>query len=366
MEINKELLQTLMDAMPAPIFYKDAALIYRGCNIAFERFIGLDRDEIIGQSVYGVSPKDLADVYHKADSDLLAAGGEQIYEAKVRYADGSLHTVEFRKAVFYDPRTGRPDGMIGIMLDITQRRVAENAMLEARVQAEEANRAKSFFLANISHELRTPLNAIIGFSQIIEQEMFGGIGNQRYISYARDIGRSSGHLLGIINNLLDLSRIEAGQVELSLGEVNLSDLADQCIGEIVASETAHGLNISTALSSDLQNVRTDEKILRQILLNLLSNAAKYSGPDCTISVSGERADDTVLIRVVDDGIGMAPELLATVFEPFQRARTHIDTTDGFGLGLPIAKALSEQLGGSLDLRSEVNRGTEAIVRLPLD
>jgi PAS domain S-box-containing protein len=177
--IGDQVLQTLMDAIPAPIFYKDSELIYRGCNAAFLDFIGLPRDKILGQTVYGIAPPNLAKIYHNADHELLLQGGIQIYEAEVRYADDTLHNVEFRKSVFIDPETGSAGGMIGVMLDITELRHTEMDLILARDQAEAATRTKSRFLANISHELRTPLNAILGFSQCIGDEMFGPVGNQR-------------------------------------------------------------------------------------------------------------------------------------------------------------------------------------------
>jgi PAS domain S-box-containing protein len=159
MEDSNEFLQFLIDAIPAPIFYKDSDLIYRGCNAAFERFIGFPRDKIVGQTVYGVAPTELADIYHKADADLLESGGEQIYEAKVRYADGVVHLVEFR-----DPKSGKPLGMIGVMLDITDRRATELATLAARTQAEEANQAKSHFLVTGLNRSRDNMEWITGFA----------------------------------------------------------------------------------------------------------------------------------------------------------------------------------------------------------
>jgi PAS domain S-box-containing protein len=263
MNIGDQVLQTLMDAIPAPIFYKDSDLIYRGCNTAFLEFIGLPRDQALGKSVYGIAPRDLADVYHKADAELLLQGGVQIYEADVRYADRSHHRVEFRKAVFIDQETNKPGGMIGVMLDVTDLRATEAELIVAKDRAEDADRAKSRFLANISHELRTPLNAILSFSQIIGEERFGSIGNDRYVGYAHDIMRSGGSLLGLIDNILDLSRIEANQTELVLTAIDPISLARQCIDDImVGGARSVNINLNDTSDSPLPAISTDEARLR--------------------------------------------------------------------------------------------------------
>lgn len=366
--IGDEVLQTLMDAIPAPIFYKDAELIYRGCNAAFLDFIGLPRDQILGQTVYGVSPPELAKVFHEADQELLRQGGVQIYEADVKYADGTRHKVEFRKSVFNDPATGAPGGMIGVMLDITDLRSTEAALIVARDHAEAANRSKSLFLANISHELRTPLNAILGFSQIISDELLGPAGNPRYVDYARDIVRSGGFLLGLIDNILDLSRIEANRSDLVVAPVDLTVLVKQCIADVeIGTQPGTDVTITSDLPNDLPQLHTNATRLRQVLLNLLTNAVKYGKPGGSVMVSAEPTAETMVLKLSDDGIGIDNSELDTIFEPFQRASANPEgNTASHGLGLPIAKALMEQLGGSLDLVSGVDAGTTATVTLPRD
>lgn len=368
MNVGDEVLQTLMDAIPAPIFYKDAELIYRGCNAAFLDFIGLPRDKILGQTVYGVSPRELAEVFHKADAELLARGGIQIYEADVKYADGSLHKVEFRKSVFTDSVTGAPGGMIGVMLDISELRSAEAELVLARDRAESANRSKSLFLANISHELRTPLNAVLGFSQIIGDELLGPVGNKRYVGYAGDIVRSGTFLLGLIDNILDLSRIEANQTELDIAPVNLAMLVGQCITDVeMGSSASSDIKITSIISAGLPDITTDGARLRQVLLNLITNAVKYGKPAGSVTISAEHTPDSVAVEVNDDGLGIDVDAMDTIFEPFQRANASLERdATSFGLGLPIAKALMEQLGGRLELVSETGVGTSATLTLPLD
>ena len=367
MNIGDQVLQTLMDAIPAPTFYKDADLIYRGCNAAFLEFIGLPRERVIGQSVYGVSPPQLAAVYHQADKELLLKGGVQIYEADVRYADGSDHRVEFRKSVFRDAETGAPAGMIGVMLDVTVLRSAEAGLLEARDRAEAANRSKSLFLANVSHELRTPLNAILGFSQVIHDEVLGPAGNQRYVDYAGDIVRSGGYLLRLIDNILDLSQIEADRLDLEIAPVDLSALIAECMADIrigVGAGTA--VSVASETSDDVPCIETDSAKLRQDLLNLMTNVVKYNSPGGSCVISTRAEADFVEIQVQDDGIGIHEDELQTIFTPFQRATAKGERApESFGLGLPISKTLMERLGGTLTIASAVGVGTTATISLPL-
>lgn len=368
MNIGDQVLQTLMDAIPAPIFYKDAELIYRGCNAAFIEFIGLPRERIIGQSVYGISPPELAAVYHQADKELLQKGGVQIYDADVRYADGTTHTVEFRKSVFRDAETGAAAGMIGVMLDVTALRSAEAHLLEARDRAEAANRSKSLFLANVSHELRTPLNAILGFSQVIHDEVLGPVNNRRYVDYAGDIVRSGGYLLRLIDNILDLSQVEADRSELDITSVDLAALVEECVSDIrigVGAGTA--ISLVSEVASDTPSIETDGAKLRQILLNLVTNAVKYNSVGGTCVISADTGAGFIDIRVRDDGIGISPDELSTVFTPFQRASTRSERPpESFGLGLPLSKTLAERLGGTLTIDSEVGVGTTATISLPRD
>lgn len=367
MNIGDQVLQTLMDAIPAPIFYKDADLIYRGCNVAFTEFIGLPRERIIGQSVHGVSPPELAAVYHQADKDLLVKGGVQIYEADVRYADGSNHTVEFRKSVFKDANTGAPAGMIGVMLDVTTLRSTEAHLLRALDLAETANRSKSLFLANVSHELRTPLNAILGFSQVIQNEVFGPVGNPRYIDYAGDIIRSGGYLLGLIDDIIDLSRIEADRMDLDVAPTDIRALIEECVSDIrIGIGVGTDISVSSEIPNDIPSVETDGAKLRQVLLNLMTNAVKYGVPRGTCVTSAWVSSDFIEIHVKDDGIGIHQDELSTIFTPFQRAATnHNRPPESFGLGLPISKTLVERLGGTMTISSEVGVGTTATVTLPL-
>ncbi|HUC60717.1 MAG TPA: PAS-domain containing protein [Alphaproteobacteria bacterium] len=257
-------------------------------------------------------------------------------------------------------------GYVTIYTDITQQKRAEADLRAALNQAELASRTKSEFLANMSHELRTPLNAIIGFSEIMKNELFGPIGNTNYADYARDIHESGIHLLSVINDILDVSKAEAGKIELHEEEVDVGQIVEASIRYVRDRATALKVRLENELPEGLPTVRVDPLRLKQVLLNLLSNSVKFTpeGGDVTVSGGVSPAGEFVL-AIVDTGIGIAPEDMARVLEPFGQ----VDSTmhrryEGTGLGLPLAKALVELHGGTLALDSKVGVGTTVTVRLP--
>jgi two-component system cell cycle sensor histidine kinase PleC len=235
-----------------------------------------------------------------------------------------------------------------------------------KVRAEGANQAKSEFLANMSHELRTPLNAINGFSEIMLAEMFGPLGDGRYKVYAQDILNSGQHLLALINDILDMSKIEAGKMALSFEQVTVEDLAEEA-GRLVRNRAeAAGLTLTLELPP-LPEIEADYRAVKQILLNLLSNAVKFTPRGGRVWISAERVEgDIVRIAVHDTGIGIAAEDLARLARPFEQIESQqAKTQQGTGLGLALSKALVEMHGGSLALESAPGQGTVASFSLPV-
>ncbi|MEP7174010.1 MAG: PAS domain-containing sensor histidine kinase, partial [Aestuariivirga sp.] len=245
-----------------------------------------------------------------------------------------------------------------VVRDITQWKRTEAELREAKEVAEATSRQKSEFLARISHELRTPLNAIMGFSEVMRLERFGEIQNDKYRGYVNDIHSSGGLLLSLINDLLDLSKVEAGQLELNFTAVNLSDTADNAIKMLQEAATGARVVIRKAMPSDLPNVVADQRSMRQIMLNILSNAIKFTDPGGQVIVSAQMNKTGELkLRVKDTGIGMNAEQLRDALEPFKRVVTEGREVQGTGLGLPLTKALAEANRTKFDISSEPRKGT---------
>jgi signal transduction histidine kinase len=236
----------------------------------------------------------------------------------------------------------------------------------ARDAAEQASRIKSQFLANMSHELRTPLNAIIGFSEIVRNQLFGPLGNPRYEHYLSDIHQSGHHLLRLVNDILDISKLEAGAMEISEGEVELKDIVVDSVNLVSTQATTRGVSVIVDLPDRLPRLRADELRLKQVVVNLLSNAVKFSRPGGEVNLSARLGPGGELaIALRDRGIGMNAADVRVALQPFRQVENALSRThEGTGLGLPLAKALIEKHGGTLRIASERDVGTTVTVTLP--
>ncbi len=608
---QNEFFQILIDAIPAPIFYKDRQSVMLGCNTAFQEYLGREHAEILGSIPRDIADPDLADIYTQADEELFSRGGKQVYETQVNYADGSRRDVMFHKATFGPDE--HPEGIIGVLLDISDRKRAEEAsqrflaaieafsggfvyfdaddrlvvcneeyrslhgteacdvlpgikfgdllraevevgaikaaigreeewiaqrmdrfrnpagpfeiergddfwvqvseerlpdggllgvgiditerkraeealrdkeqgyhalftnaqvglawtdlatgrvieangqwvemfgyadkpaliegfraadhyanprdrdraisllksdgfirnfetrlkrvdgsvdwvrfdavydevnqiiqsvvtdiseqkklerdVIRAKDEAELANRAKSEFLANMSHELRTPLNAIMGFSQLMKNQTFGPIGDERYRTYAGDVFESGEHLLSLINDILDLSKIEAGSAELRETDIDIKATVEKCLTLVKDRSTEAGLNLVTKPTPEFPALRADERMLKQMLINLLTNAIKFTATGGTITVGWEVADDGRLkIAVHDTGIGIAAEDLPKAMEVFGQIEGSFERHfEGTGLGLPLVQSLAALHGGGIEIDSAVDVGTAVAIWFP--
>jgi PAS domain S-box-containing protein len=253
-----------------------------------------------------------------------------------------------------------------VLRDITAWKRSEEELINARQDAERASTAKSEFLAKISHEIRTPLNAIIGFSEVMMEERFGAVGNERYRQYLKDIHASGGHLISLLNDLLDLSKIEAGKLDLNFVTVNLNDIVQQCVAIMQQEANRNRVIVRTALHPNLPPIVADARSVRQIALNLLSNSVKFTGAGGQIIVStAVNEDHEVSLRVRDTGTGMSEKELQTALEPFRQLTTSPRWGgSGTGLGLPITKALAEANHARFRITSEVDNGTLVEVAFP--
>jgi len=264
-------------------------------------------------------------------------------------------------------RHAMPDGgVVSVYSDVTEIKASERKLIEARSQAELANRAKSDFLANMSHELRTPLNAIIGFSEMICAEIFGPILDQKQLEYINDIHSSGLHLLSIINDVLDMSKIEAGKLELASETVIVQRVVAEAVRMVGERARSGHLVIGTALPADDIEMSGDERAIKQIMLNLLSNAVKFSPAGGRVELRVELdAADRVILEVEDHGIGMAEDDIDRALQPFGQSRAVTTKAyGGTGLGLPITKGLVAAHGGELIIESGLGQGTRVRVVLP--
>ena len=239
----------------------------------------------------------------------------------------------------------------------------EEELIEARRRAETASSAKSDFLARVSHEIRTPLNSIIGFSEVMIEEKFGPIGNERYREYLKDVHSSGRHLLSLINDLLDLSKIEAGKLQMTFSNVALNDIAQQCVATMQPQAARERIIIRTALAPALPQVVADARSVRQIVLNLLSNSLKFTPAGGQVIVATALNDErAVVLRVRDTGVGMRENDIAAALEPFRQLAT--TPRGGSGLGLPLTKAMAEANGAKFHLTSAPNEGTLVEITFP--
>ena len=355
----------LLSSSPDGIYLHVNSEIMLANNAAVKMFGAADEGELIGRSVFDLIHRDIIPVVVENQRREFNGVQETLrMEQKRRRLNGE----EFWASVSVTSMDWKGErGALVILRDISEQRQAQHELVSAMEAAEIANKSKSEFLANMSHELRTPLNAIIGFSEIMQNEMFGKIGNDHYTAYARDIHESGMHLLYVINDILDLSKIEAGKLSLNLADVNLADAIDASIRLMRQAAADGDVTVESKLGDDLPIVRVDLRMLKQMLMNLLSNAIKFTPVGGRVRVTVARAGaEHVKIAVVDSGIGISPEDLPRVLEPFIQADQPVAPREtGTGLGLPLTKSLVELHGGTFQLWSRVGFGTRAVLRLPI-
>ncbi|MFD1333548.1 histidine kinase dimerization/phospho-acceptor domain-containing protein, partial [Methylopila musalis] len=250
-----------------------------------------------------------------------------------------------------------------VLRDVSPWKQVEEDLRAAKRQAERASAHKSDFLAKVSHEIRTPLNAIIGFAEVMMEERLGSVGNERYKDYLRDIHMSGQHLISLVNDLLDLSKIESGKIELELTDVDLNEAVSQSVALLQPQANRERIIVRTSLARGLPRVRADRRSVRQIVLNLASNAVKFTpGGGQVIVATAINDHGEPVIRVRDTGQGMSRKDIAQALEPFRRLP--VSGHEGAGLGLPLTKALAEANQARFDIRSAVGEGTLVEIAFP--
>jgi PAS domain S-box-containing protein len=363
---NAELaeLRSILDTATDGVVMLDRAGKVLSANRSAEALFGYEAHAFAGFSLFDLLAPESHDVA-SAYLDSLRDDGVASMLNSGREVMGRVRQGGLLPLFMTVGQAGDSKKLCAVFRDLTQWKKTEEDLVAARRQAEKSSSAKSDFLAKISHEIRTPLNAIIGFSEVMMEERFGPVGNERYRGYLKDIHASGGHLLSLINDLLDLSKIEAGKLELTFANVSLNDLTQQCVAIMQPQANRERVIIRTALSPKLPQVMADARSVRQIVLNLIANSIKFTGAGGQVIVSTALKDDgEVALRVRDTGIGMSEKDVETALEPFRQVATS-GRVGGTGLGLPLTKALAEANQARFAIKSAPKEGTLVEVAFPV-
>ena len=336
----------------------------RFASPAAQNLLGIAPDALIGLAPAAlVHPDDLR-VIQAAFMEASYFARAATAEIRLKRGDGTFVWSEIRCRPAA-PAKGKAADIVAVTRDITERKSHERALIEARDLAEEANRAKSSFLANMSHELRTPLNAIIGFSEVMTHEMFGPVGSPRYLEYSRLIHESGGHLLELINGILDMSKIEAGKFELSEEIFDLEETAAACVRFVRQPAERAGVALRIAIAPGARTIFADKRAIKQVLVNLLSNGVKFTPRGGEVRVLASLDTRGIEIEVSDSGVGISARDLERLGQPFEQVEgEHVRSKEGTGLGLALVKALASMHGGEATIESALGVGTTVHVRLP--
>jgi PAS domain S-box-containing protein len=358
-------LQTLIDAIPAIIDCKDRAGRYVLMNACQAALHGTTSCAARGQTAADLLGQERGAHIHGMDAQVFETGQPVgPVEASHPDAQGQERSWLTSKRPIKNA-AGRVTHVVTAAFDITEYKRMEALLIQARNDAEAASRAKASFLATMSHELRTPLNAIIGFSELMHQAIHGPLGSAKYEEYVGNVRDSGRFLLSIINDILDLSKIEAGQMVFRGEAVDLSEVLQSCCRMVGPRARQDNIAIEIETEEALCSVHADRRLLIQIVTNLLSNAVKFSRADGRVRLAASARNRWVELRIIDQGAGMTEEEVAIALRPFEQVdREHARKHEGTGLGLPIAKALVDLHRGELAIDSRPGAGTTVTIRLP--
>ena len=360
---SEERHRTIFESTVDGIININSRGIIESLNPAIEKMFGYKSSEMIGNNIGMLMPEPMANQHDMLISKFIQTGHKTVL-GKTR----ELFAMRKDKTVF--PVDIALDDMIinnekmftGIIRDVSERKEAELNIIKAKEEAEHANNVKSEFLSSMSHELRTPLNAILGFSQLLKMNKNDDLTN----SNIQEIINAGEHLLQLITQILDLSKIESGNIELSIGIYDVNTLINNCVSIIKPIADSKFIHVDNKVNLIDTNINVDEMRFKQIILNLLSNAVKYNSNKGKIILSSSQAENNMLrLSILDTGKGLSQEQQKDIFIPFERLGAEHSDIEGTGLGLTISKNLIERMGGSIGVESEVGKGSCFWIQVPL-
>jgi PAS domain S-box-containing protein len=375
-ELNEKLtlLQSLMDTIPSPIFFKDLNFRFVGCNRAYEVAMGISDYDIIGKTVYDITDIEKADIHQKMDEELIKNSSNNLYEEVVKFADGSIRDIIFNKAVIKNENEVSI-GIVGVMTDITDKKEAgmlKQSIVEKKQIIDEIlenDKMKTEFFSNISHELRTPLNVILGSVQLMELYMNNNQYIESQVKVIRNIAtmkQNCFRLLRLVNNLIDISKIDAMAFEIHLKNCNIVKIIKEITMSV--SDYIENKGIILEFSTDIKEtvMACDDEKIERILLNLLSNAIKFTPLGGKILVHVYKNENDLCINVEDNGIGIPENKQGQIFQRFcQIDQMFTRKHEGSGIGLSLVKSLVEMHEGGITFKSEVGVGTSFVIKLPI-
>lgn len=364
LRLSQLIIEGIINAIPIRVFWKDKNLIYLGCNLAFAQDVGFpDPKDIIGKDDFQLNSSDYAKKYRQDDL-LVIKSDEAILNIEEQQITREGNTINLLTSkVPLRDSTGEVSGIIGIYMDITERKQAEQELLKAKTQAEESDQLKSAFLANMSHEICTPMNGILGFAELLKTPNITGEKQQKYIGI---IAKSGIRMLNIINNIVDISKIESGQMKVQISETNINEQIEFIYTFFNPEVERKGMQLYLKKSLPLEEafIKTDREKLYAILTNLIKNAIKYTN-EGSIEFGYEKIDKHLNFYVKDTGIGIPEDRKKVIFERFIQADIFDkNATEGAGLGLAISKAYVEMLGGKIWVETEEGKGSIFYFTIP--
>ena len=362
-ELGKKtsILSGLLRSVPDMVFFKDEDGRYMGCNPAFSEHVNLPPDEVEGKTDHELFHNEKATYFCNLGKEIIATGESKRYEECIGDNDTRFF-IETIKAPLFDEK-GKCIGVVGISRDITARKELDES-LKARMLAEATNKARSEFFAGVSHDIRAPLSSIITTSEMLTSGFAGDL-NDKQNRYIRNIYNSSKHLLELINNILDMSKIEAGKMGLNPEYFTISETLQEIESIIRSLAMKKGIELECIVDKNIPVVYADKLIFKQIIYNLLSNAIKFTPEGGNVELFAEKDNGFVRFTISDTGIGISEEDMERLFQPFEQVNS-IHAHEGTGLGLSLVKKYIEMHKGDIRVESEIGKGSSFVFELPLN